>query len=56
MSTMSAMLDWLPFFPITKDQITMLLEGNVCDEKTFFKHFDIKPITFKEGISKYLLA
>lgn len=56
MSTMSGMLDWLPFFPITKDQITMLLEGNVCDEKPFFKHFDIKPISFKEGISKYLLA
>ena len=56
MSAMAKMLDWLPFFPVTKDQITMLLEGNVCDEKPFFKHFDIKPITFKEGISKYLLA
>jgi len=56
MSTMAEMLDWLPSFPVTKDQITMLLEGNVCDEKPFFKHFDIKPITFKEGISKYLLA
>ena len=56
MSTMAEMLDWLPSFPVTKDQITMLLEGNVCDEKPFFKHFDIKPICFKEGISKYLLA
>ena len=56
MSTMAEMLDWLPSFPVTKDQITMLLEGNVCDEKPFFKHFDIKPIGFKEGISKYLSA
>jgi len=56
MSTMAEMLDWLPSFPVTKDQITMLLEGNVCDEKPFFKHSDIKPIGFKEGISKYLLA
>jgi len=56
MSTMAEMLDWLPSFPVTKDQITMLLEGNVCDEKPFFKRFDIKPIGFKEGISKYLLA
>ena len=56
MSAMAKMLDWLPFFPVTKDQITMLLEGNVCDEKPFFKHFDIKPTGFKEGISKYLLA
>ena len=56
MSTMAEMLDWLPSFPVTKDQITMLLEGNVCDEKPFFKHFDITPIGFKEGISKYLSA
>ncbi len=56
MSTMAEMLDWLPSFPVTKDQITMLLEGNVCDERPFFKHFDIKPTGFKEGISKYLSA
>ena len=56
MSTMAEMLDWLPSFPVTKDQITMLLEGNVCDERPFFEHFDIKPIGFKEGISKYLSA
>ena len=56
MTTMAEMLDWLPSFPVTKDQITMLLEGNVCDEKPFFKHFDIKPTGFREGISKYLLA
>jgi NADH dehydrogenase len=34
----------------------MLLEGNICDEKPFFAHFGIKPIGFKEGISKYLTA
>ncbi|MBI2470377.1 MAG: complex I NDUFA9 subunit family protein [Planctomycetes bacterium] len=56
MSTMAEMLDWMSSFPITKDQITMLLEGNVCDEKPFFKHFDITPIGFKEGISQYLLV
>ncbi|MBI5677494.1 MAG: complex I NDUFA9 subunit family protein [Planctomycetes bacterium] len=56
MSTMAEMLDWLPSFPVTKDQITMLLEGNVCDERPFFRHFDIKPIGFKEGISRYLSA
>ncbi|HHT9112606.1 MAG TPA: complex I NDUFA9 subunit family protein [Candidatus Wunengus sp. YC65] len=56
MSTMAEMLDWVPSFPVTKDQITMLLEGNVCDERPFFRHFDVKPIGFKEGISKYLSA
>lgn len=48
------MLDWLPSFPITKEQIIMLLEGNICDEKPFFAHFDIKPICFKPGIIRYL--
>ena len=56
MNTMAEMLDWLSSFPVTRDQITMLLEGNVCDEKPFFRHFDIKPIGFKEGISRYLSA
>ena len=54
MSLMAEMFDWLSFFPVTHEQITMLLEGNVCDEEPFFKHFDIKPIGFKEGISRYL--
>ena len=54
MSTMAEMFDWLPFFPVTKDQITMLLEGNVCDEAPFYRHFGIGPTHFKEGISRYL--
>ena len=35
MQIMAEMLDWLPFFPVTNDQITMLLDGNVCDERPF---------------------
>jgi uncharacterized protein YbjT (DUF2867 family) len=32
--TVAGVLDWLPFFPITRDQIQMLVEGNyVRDEK-----------------------
>jgi NADH dehydrogenase len=54
MSFLAEMLDWLPSFPVTQDQITMLLEGNICNEKLFFRHFDLKPISFKEGISGYL--
>lgn len=56
MSSLAEMFDWLPFFPVTKDQIAMLLEGNVCDEKPFFEHFGIKPIGFKAGILKYLTS
>lgn len=54
MSLAAEMLDWLPSFPVTKEQIIMLLEGNTCDEKPFFEHFSIKPICFKTGISRYL--
>ena len=27
-------------FPISRDQITMLLDGNTCDSKKFFKEFN----------------
>ena len=49
MSTMAKMLAWLPFFPITKDQITMLLEGNVCDEKPFLNTLTSNPLVSKKG-------
>jgi NADH dehydrogenase len=42
------------FFPLSLDQLIMLQEDNVCDEKPFFKELGIKPIGFKEGISRYL--
>jgi NADH dehydrogenase len=34
MKIAAALLDWLPFFPVTRDQLTMLAEGNVasCDD------------------------
>jgi NADH dehydrogenase len=44
----------IPSFPITRDQMEMLLSGNICDEKNFFEMFQIKPITFKAGIETYL--
>jgi hypothetical protein len=27
----ATLFDWLPFFPVTRDQLTMLEEGNVAD-------------------------
>jgi len=32
--------------PITRDQLDMLLEGNVCNELPFLRDFHIKPIRF----------
>lgn len=43
-----------PFFPLTLDQMNMLLSGNTCDEKKFFDLFQIQPIAFKEEIKNYL--
>lgn len=31
MKIAAALLDWLPFFPVTSDQLTMLAEGNTAD-------------------------
>lgn len=31
MSIAASLLDWLPFFPVTREQLTMLQEGNVAD-------------------------
>jgi NADH dehydrogenase len=48
-------LERLPFFPITTNQLTMLLEENICREGTpFYDAYDTPPIRFAEGIREYL--
>ena len=41
------------FFPITSDQLTMLLQGSVCDG-SWRKTFDFEPTPFEAGIRSYL--
>ena len=43
----------IPQFPITMDQLQMLLEENICDGR-WKQIFGFEPIDFKSGISKYL--
>lgn len=50
------MLEWLPIFPITKDQLTMLLEGNTCDSSAAFNEFEIHPTEFSIETLSYLSA
>lgn len=50
----ATLLGWLPFFPITRDQITMLMEGNTCDGSDFYKEFDIEPTVFTPKNLDYL--
>ena len=50
----AGMLDRFSFFPITKDQLTMLLEGNTCDSKEVFEEFKIDPIPMNKDTLNYL--
>ncbi|HEY6007492.1 MAG TPA: complex I NDUFA9 subunit family protein [Geobacteraceae bacterium] len=43
----------LPFFPITMDQLTMLVEENVCDGR-WRETFRFEPKGFEAGIREYL--
>jgi len=46
-------LQGLSAFPITMDQLQMLLEETICDG-CWRKSFDIQPIRFRDGIREYL--
>ena len=41
--TAAALFDRFPWFPITRDQITMLLEGNVCADASAYPLLGIQP-------------
>ena len=51
---LAILFDRFSFFPITRDQITMLLEGNTCDSQNLFKIFNINPILFNTKSLSYL--
>jgi uncharacterized protein YbjT (DUF2867 family) len=52
----ASMLDRQPWFPITGDQLVMLLEGNVCDEPGAFDLLGIEPTRFAVETLTYLTA
>jgi len=37
-------------FPITSDQVEMLLQGNVCDASEWAAAFGLRPVSYAEGI------
>lgn len=43
------------WFPLTPGQIRMLLEGSTCDPTPFYQDFGLTPISFKEGLARYLV-
>lgn len=54
MKTAAALFESIPAFPVTTSQMTMLLEGNVCDPQEWAGAFGITPTPFTEGIKRYL--
>lgn len=50
----AGLLERFPDFPITRDQLTMLMEGNTCDSREIFELIGIDPIPFNAETLQYL--
>ena len=51
---MTRMLDWLPFYPVSSDQLTMLEEESVGDPRPFYTDLGIKPEPLAAGLRRML--
>ncbi len=54
MKLAATLLDWLPFFPVTRDQLTMLAEGNTADPAALAQLIGRQPKAFNEAHLAYL--
>jgi len=45
-------LQWLPAYPLTTDQLAMLLEGNTADPSPFQTDLGISPEAFPQGLAR----
>jgi NADH dehydrogenase len=52
MRTLATVLQTIPAFPLTTDQIAMLAEDNTCDPAPFFKAFKLNPVSLKAGLER----
>ena len=50
----ATLLDWLPFFPVTKDQLTMLADGNTAEPDELASLIGREPMEFSPGNLDYL--
>jgi NADH dehydrogenase len=50
----ASMLDRFEFFPVTRDQLDMLMSGNTCDSRDLFEAYDIEPRRFDGDSLGYL--
>lgn len=49
-----SLMQSLPPFPITSDQLQMLIEGNLCQDNSWRDDFSIAPRQFEEAIRAYI--
>ena len=54
MKIAAALLDWLPFFPVTTDQLTMLAEGNTANPEVITTLTGRPPMAFSPESLAYL--
>ena len=54
--TAAALFDRFPWFPISRDQLTMLMEGNVCADASAYPLLGIDPQPFTVESLRYLRA
>ena len=47
-------LQHAPGYPLTKDQITLLLEGSTCEEKPFYELLGLEPISLEQTLREAL--
>ena len=52
--SIAALFDRFSWFPITRDQLTMLMEGNTCEPSELFTKFEVVPKTFTPEELSYL--
>lgn len=50
----ATLLDWIPAFPVTRDQLTMLEQNNVCSENRIGELIRREPTAFTEDNLGYL--
>lgn len=50
----AAIFEGFELFPISQDQLTMLVEGNTCDSSVVFDTYGIEPTAFNEESLAYL--
>jgi uncharacterized protein YbjT (DUF2867 family) len=56
LKVLAAALDQYAFFPITREQLTMLMQGNTCGGQDAFETFGLEPAPFNTTGLAYLLG